>query len=110
MLQVAENKYGFIVPGLYRSTGVGKPWLHIPQVTAHTACRETSLVESGGSLNAKDGGDGGESITQYCLIKTITLNIIFSLHVPDAAPQPRFYCILSLEASEDDLNRLDSMV
>ena len=28
----------------------------------------------------------------------------------DAVPQPRFYCILSLEASEDDLNRLDSMV
>ncbi|XP_009076932.1 PREDICTED: E3 ubiquitin-protein ligase UBR4-like, partial [Acanthisitta chloris] len=25
-----------------------------------------------------------------------------------SAPQPRFYCILSLEASEDDLNRLDS--
>ncbi|XP_070615566.1 E3 ubiquitin-protein ligase UBR4 isoform X3 [Erythrolamprus reginae] len=28
----------------------------------------------------------------------------------DAAPQPRFYCILSPEASEDDLNRLDSTV
>ncbi|KAM6434914.1 E3 ubiquitin-protein ligase UBR4 isoform 2-T2 [Liasis olivaceus] len=32
-------------------------------------------------------------------------------HCPsDAAPQPRFYCILSPEASEDDLNRLDSTV
>ncbi|KAF7239331.1 E3 ubiquitin-protein ligase UBR4 [Varanus komodoensis] len=28
----------------------------------------------------------------------------------DAVPQPRFYCILSPEASEDDLNRLDSTV
>uniref|UniRef100_A0A8D2M8Y4 UBR-type domain-containing protein n=1 Tax=Zonotrichia albicollis TaxID=44394 RepID=A0A8D2M8Y4_ZONAL len=28
----------------------------------------------------------------------------------DSAPQPRFYCILSPEASEDDLNRLDSTV
>ncbi|XP_044852020.1 E3 ubiquitin-protein ligase UBR4 isoform X3 [Mauremys mutica] len=28
----------------------------------------------------------------------------------DAVPQPRFYCILSPEASEDDLNRLDNMV
>lgn len=73
-------------------------------------CYEASLVESGSSLNVKDGGDGGDSITQYCLIKTITLNIIFCPCVPDAAPQPRFYCILSLEASEDDLNRLDSMV
>lgn len=25
-------------------------------------------------------------------------------------PQPRFYCVLSPEASEDDLNRLDSVV
>ncbi|XP_027698525.1 E3 ubiquitin-protein ligase UBR4 isoform X2 [Vombatus ursinus] len=28
----------------------------------------------------------------------------------DAAPQPRFYCVLSPEASEDDLNRLDNMI
>ncbi|KAJ7306604.1 hypothetical protein JRQ81_009996 [Phrynocephalus forsythii] len=28
----------------------------------------------------------------------------------DAAPQPRFYCVLSPEASEDDVNRLDFMV
>lgn len=28
----------------------------------------------------------------------------------DAVPQPRFYCVLSPEASEDDLNRLDSVV
>lgn len=28
----------------------------------------------------------------------------------DSVPQPRFYCILSPEASEDDLNRLDSTV
>ncbi|EPQ18169.1 E3 ubiquitin-protein ligase UBR4 [Myotis brandtii] len=27
----------------------------------------------------------------------------------DAVPQPRFYCVLSPEASEDDLNRLDSV-
>ncbi|XP_026545772.1 E3 ubiquitin-protein ligase UBR4-like [Notechis scutatus] len=32
-------------------------------------------------------------------------------HSPsDTSPQPRFYCILSPEASEDDLNRLDSTV
>lgn len=36
------------------------------------------------------------------------LCIAFSL--PDVVPQPRFYCILSPEASEDDLNRLDSTV
>ncbi|XP_044524637.1 E3 ubiquitin-protein ligase UBR4 [Gracilinanus agilis] len=28
----------------------------------------------------------------------------------DAASQPRFYCVLSPEASEDDLNRLDNMI
>lgn len=27
----------------------------------------------------------------------------------DAVPQPRFYCVMSPEASEDDLNRLDSV-
>ncbi|XP_063173479.1 E3 ubiquitin-protein ligase UBR4 [Candoia aspera] len=56
----------------------------------------------------QEGGRQASSLL-YHGFKEVEEN--WAKHCPsDAAPQPRFYCILSPEASEDDLNRLDGTV
>lgn len=44
------------------------------------------------------------------LVVLIFFCIFLSLLFPDSTVQPKFYCLLSPETSEDDISRLDSKV